>query len=103
MTKEEYEEKVKEQQKISDEEFNHDIETMHGSEFLKKYEFKSDAVIAAFALDPSKKALFNYVKRITYHNGKVLLQKYEINGKWYWGLPEDKGDQINILEENKNE
>lgn len=42
------------------------------------------------------------IKRMV--SGDVTLEIININGKWYWGLPEDEGDQINNnLEENKNE
>lgn len=88
------------------EELNKDLETMtNANEFLNKYKLDKNEMFdcLAWSLDPKKKALFNDVKRVN-NVDRIILVKYEINGKWYWGLPEDEGDQINKnLEENKNE
>lgn len=71
-------------------EFNNDMQTMDANEFLKKYNFSNNEIILAYCLDPSKKALFNNIKKVLDCNGNLLLQKYEINDKWYWGLPEEE-------------
>lgn len=73
------------------EEFENDMQTMSANEFLKKYILDKNEIFdcLAWSLEPTKKALFNDIKKIS-NRGKIILQKYEINDKWYWGLPEEE-------------
>ena len=99
MENKEFEEYKKQQNELEEErkrkrqkEFDKDLETMtNANEFLNKYNLSENELydLLMYALNPSKKALFNDIKRIKNGN-KIILQKYEINGKWYWGLPEEE-------------
>lgn len=98
MTDEEWEEYKKQRNELErkrkeeyQKQFNEDLENMtNANDFLNKYKLDKNEMFDClmYALDPTKKALFNDIKRID-NRGKIILQKYEINGKWYWGLPEE--------------
>lgn len=90
---EEYRKKQKEEKQKREEEYNKqlekDVQTMNCNDFLNKHYDLNYILVLSYCLDPSKKALFNKSKRISNYDGKIFLVKYEINGKWYWGLPEE--------------
>ncbi len=99
MTDEEWEEYKKQQNELEckrkeeyQKQFNKDLETItNANEFINKYKLGKNEICdyLAWSLDSTKKAFFNDIKKIN-KCGKIILQKYEINGKWYWGLPEEE-------------
>lgn len=80
-----------EEKKKYGEEFEKDMQTLNANEMLNKYIFDKNDILKClvWSLDPSKKAFFNDIKKICNFDKKILLVKYEIDGKCYWGLPEE--------------